>query len=184
MGRWLRDLEPELVFVVVPLIGPYFRYSWKKGSEIMESKVLLAIDHSDNAQKAVDYVGKMLGCNREADITMLYVINEPSPDIMPDDEERRRYVEQMKEKTLEFVESIGAHLSNWGIPKENIHLRILSCSKTTSVAEGILQELRQGEYGTVVVGRRGVSKREEFLFGSVSNKVVREAKNCTVWVVE
>ncbi len=150
----------------------------------MDIRVLLAIDHSDNALKAVDYVGKILGCQPEADITMLYVINEPSPDIMPDNEERERYVEQMKEKTLEFVGSIGNHLSNWGIPKKNIHLKILSCSKVTSVAEAILQELRQGEYETVVVGRRGVSKREEFLFGSVSNKIVREAKDCTVWVVE
>jgi nucleotide-binding universal stress UspA family protein len=35
-----------------------------------------------------------------------------------------------------------------------------------------------------VVGRRGVSKRQEFLFGSVSSKVVRDAKNCAVWVIE
>jgi nucleotide-binding universal stress UspA family protein len=150
----------------------------------MECRVLLAIDHSDNALKAVDYVGRILSCHREADITMIYVINEPSVDIMPDNKARQQYVEEMKEKTLEFVESIASHLSNWGIRKENIHLKILSCAKVTSVAEAVLQELRQGKYETVVVGRRGGSKREEFLFGSVSNKIIREAKGCTVWVVE
>ena len=30
---------------------------------------------------------------------------------------------------------------------------------------------------------RGVSKAEEFLFGSVSNKIIHHAKDCTVWVV-
>jgi nucleotide-binding universal stress UspA family protein len=40
-----------------------------------------------------------------------------------------------------------------------------------------------GGYGTIVVGRRGISKAEQFLFGSVSNKIVQNAKDCTVWVV-
>lgn len=35
----------------------------------------------------------------------------------------------------------------------------------------------------MVIGRRGVSKAEEFLFGSVSNKLVYHAKAHTVWVV-
>jgi nucleotide-binding universal stress UspA family protein len=35
-----------------------------------------------------------------------------------------------------------------------------------------------------VVGRQGLSRSEEFLFGSVSSKIVNHARNCTVWVVE
>jgi nucleotide-binding universal stress UspA family protein len=150
----------------------------------MECKVLIAIDHSENALKAVDYVGKILSCQGGADVTLLHVINEPSADIMPDRADRERRVEQLTQETLVFVEDIGARLSSWNIPRDRIHLRIQSCIKATSVAEAVLQELRRGEYETVVVGRRGVSKREEFLFGSVSNKIVREARDCTVWVVE
>ena len=37
---------------------------------------------------------------------------------------------------------------------------------------------------TVVVGRHHKSKTEEFLFGSTSSKLIHEAKNCAVWVVE
>jgi nucleotide-binding universal stress UspA family protein len=40
------------------------------------------------------------------------------------------------------------------------------------------------EYATLVVGRKGLSRKEEFLFGSISGKIVRTARNCTVWVVE
>ena len=52
-----------------------------------------------------------------------------------------------------------------------------------SIAECILLELDQTECGTIVVGRQGLSRKEEFLFGSVSSKIVGHARNCTVWVV-
>jgi nucleotide-binding universal stress UspA family protein len=53
-----------------------------------------------------------------------------------------------------------------------------------SISDLILHEQQEGGYGTLVVGRRGVSKKEEFLFGSVSSRVVRDAKHCAVWVIE
>jgi len=52
------------------------------------------------------------------------------------------------------------------------------------LAECILAERDQLEYGTLVVGRKGLSPSEEFLFGSTSGKIVRIARNCTVWVVQ
>jgi len=53
-----------------------------------------------------------------------------------------------------------------------------------SMAECILAERDETEYGTLVVGRQGLSRSEEFLFGSISSKIVSHARNCTVWVVE
>ena len=52
-----------------------------------------------------------------------------------------------------------------------------------SIGMDILRIREEGNYDTVVIGRRGVSKAEEFLFGSVSTKVVQSAVDCTVWVV-
>ncbi|MCJ7616010.1 MAG: universal stress protein, partial [Desulfobacterales bacterium] len=45
-------------------------------------------------------------------------------------------------------------------------------------------ERDETKYSTVVVGRQGLSRTEEFLFGSTSSKIVNYARNCTVWVVE
>ena len=57
------------------------------------------------------------------------------------------------------------------------------CSIGTSIALELLRLAEEGGYGTVVVGRRGVSKQEEFLFGSVSTKIIHAAKGLAVWVV-
>ena len=53
-----------------------------------------------------------------------------------------------------------------------------------SLADCILAERDQAGYSTIVVGRQGLSRSEEFLFGSVSSKIVNHARDCTVWVVE
>ena len=49
--------------------------------------------------------------------------------------------------------------------------------------DAILAEIREADYDTVVLGRRGVSKKEEYIFGSVSHKLVREVAEISVWVV-
>jgi nucleotide-binding universal stress UspA family protein len=52
------------------------------------------------------------------------------------------------------------------------------------MAECILMEREKLRCDTIVVGRQGLSRSEEFLFGSISSKIVTHAHHCTVWVVE
>jgi len=146
--------------------------------------ILIAVDLSENSLKAVDYVGSMLSCQPGLEITLLHVIKEPSPDIVPDASERQNQVEKARLETLDLMEKAARRLTSCGIPEKRIHLKIQVCRKPVSVADLILHEQKSGNYGTVVIGRRGVSKREELLFGSVSSRVVREAKQCSVWIVE
>jgi nucleotide-binding universal stress UspA family protein len=60
---------------------------------------------------------------------------------------------------------------------------VAHCSAGESVSQEILRAMQEGGFGTIAIGRRGVSKQEEFLFGSVSNRIIHYAKGCTVWVV-
>ncbi len=39
-------------------------------------------------------------------------------------------------------------------------------------------------YDTVIPGQRGISPAQQFLFGSVSKKIVQNTNDCTVWVVD
>ncbi|MFP5214035.1 MAG: universal stress protein [Acidobacteriota bacterium] len=150
----------------------------------MNGKLLVAIDLSENSLKAVDYVGYMMSCHKEVLVTLLHVIREPSPDTMPDEKDRKRFIEKTRSEVLALMEEAGRRLGGFGIPEKCVVLKVHTCGKPVSVADLILHEQRTCGHGTVVVGRRGVSKREEFLFGSVSNSVMREAKDCAVWVVE
>ena len=51
-------------------------------------------------------------------------------------------------------------------------------------ALAIIEEMQGGQYDLVVLGRRGASPAAESFVGSVTEKVLREARGKTVWVVD
>jgi nucleotide-binding universal stress UspA family protein len=68
-----------------------------------------------------------------------------------------------------------------GVDPARIHQKIARAAGNS--AQAILQEAEEGAYDTILVGRRGLSKVEEFTMGSISRRVIHLAKNRTVWVV-
>ncbi|MBW1828684.1 MAG: universal stress protein, partial [Deltaproteobacteria bacterium] len=68
-----------------------------------------------------------------------------------------------------------------GFEEGNIQSKVENSKK--GVARDIINESKTG-YGTVVLGRRGLSGVQEFFLGSVSNKVINSVKNVSVFVVE
>ena len=50
-------------------------------------------------------------------------------------------------------------------------------------SDAIVKEANEGGYGTIVVGRRGLSRVREFFIGRVSMKVIQLARKHAVWVV-
>lgn len=166
-------------------------------------KILVAVDASDNALRAVEYTGRMIGClacagpdpARTFTITLLYVERLPDRDIFPDENSWKQSCAEHRETMKAFLAKAESHLLGIGLHRETVETNYLvscrspesdgsaCCGQGTSIAHEILRVLKDGDYGTAVVGRRGASKAEEFLFGSVSSKIIHSAKDCTVWVV-
>ncbi len=146
-------------------------------------KILIAVDTSENAERAVSYVGDIIGSNPGFQIQLLYVERPLDRDLFPDEESWEAHCAQQREKVQEFFKRARGILEEKGVEPDVISERYVQ-AEGYSIAHSILRIHEDGGFGTVVVGRRGVSKAEEFLFGSVSNKIVHYAKDCTVWVVE
>lgn len=158
-------------------------------------KILLAVDASENAMRAVEYVGHLAGGGIDFSIRLLCIERLPPRDLFPDEAgweeackatriELRQFLDQARHRLLELgvsEDDVGEqYVTSCASPFESGQQ---SCSRGTSVAQEIMDTADRDDFGTVVVGRRGVSKAEEFLFGSVSNKIIHSARNCTVWVV-
>ncbi|MEJ2165485.1 MAG: universal stress protein [Desulfobacterales bacterium] len=145
--------------------------------------VLIGVDDSDNARRAVSYVGQMLADVQGSRIILLHVIPEPEADFFPDLRDRDRWIGRYRQKMTNLLETYRREMNNRGIPADDIDILIKE-RFCPSMAECILQEREKLRCDTIVVGRQGISRSEEFLFGSVSSKIVTHARNCTVWVVE
>ena len=146
-------------------------------------KILLAIDDSESSARAVDYVGRIAGSTSGFEITVMHVIEEPPEDYFSTDDERQKAMDEARDAAMALLDRAVARLIELGVDASAVTTEY-PVKPCTSLAECILEEHEAQEFGTLVVGRRGISKSEELLFGSVSNKVIRYSKRGAVWVVE
>jgi nucleotide-binding universal stress UspA family protein len=155
----------------------------EKESHRFNKNILIAVDESENSRRAVSYVGQMLGGIEGFTVTLLHVINEPEEDFFASEEEKQQWLKEHQEKIGERLEAYRKQLVEDGFARDSVSTRSM-LKYCPSLAQCILAERDETAYSTIVVGRQGLSRSEEFLFGSVSSKIVNHAKNCTVWVVE
>jgi nucleotide-binding universal stress UspA family protein len=151
--------------------------------EIKTNKnILIAVDESENARRAVSYVGQLLGGISGFQVMVLHVIPDPEEDYFPDQKEKDNWLAITKQRVDTMLSDYQQMLIKAGFSENSVSVKS-TLRYCPSMAECILAERDQTRYDTIVVGRHGVSRREEFLFGSISSKIVNHAKNCTIWVV-
>ncbi len=145
--------------------------------------ILIAVDESENAGRAVSYVGKLLARQKGFKVLVLHVIRQPEEDFFPTPADKDKWLEEYKLKVNAMLKRYREILISDGFEPGDVSVRstLRTCP---SLAECILAERNLTNCSTIVVGRQGISRSEEFLFGSVSSKIVNHARNCTVWVVE
>ncbi len=145
--------------------------------------ILIAVDESENARRAVSYVGQLLGGLKGFKVAILHVVPEPEEDYFSDSAEKEKWLAQYTQKIDAALERYSQILIRDGFDPKDVSV-FSTMRHCPSLASCILSEREKFQYSTIVVGRQGLSRSEEFLFGSVSSKIVNHARNCTVWVVE
>ena len=155
-----------------------------------QKRILIAVDGSSYSLNAVNYVafqcrGLKIG------VALLYVLpvvsdelvwqinvnGEFKKSILEKYHEFNRECERMAQDSLEQAKDV---LVEFGMAPEFISG--VPQMWQSGIARDILKEARKG-YDAVVVGRRGVSRLETLLLGSVSAKVVQGSDETPVWVV-
>ena len=98
----------------------------------------------------------------------------------PDVEFRFVHVTQYQNEATDKWASI---LDNFEMdPSTN--LKILQLNKESTVAETLLKEAKIGEYGTLIIGRRGgLARVHRRIFGSVSERLLKELPECSFAIV-
>jgi nucleotide-binding universal stress UspA family protein len=152
-------------------------------------KVLVALDDSENATRAVEYVSKNFSPDHEVtlfsvmpDTQMLCNIN--SPELTPYFWSQRNVFCSLEDKKKELIQAAADRakdvLLKAGFKKEKISVKVQA--KKKGIARDIVAEAESG-YDTIVMGRRGLSGIKEFVMGSVSQKVLHSVKDVSVVIV-
>ena len=155
----------------------------------MEKKILLAIDDSENARRAVEFVAnfftpvnKITLFNVIPDTAALCAMNSPelTPYFISQQSSFCLLEEKKKELVNEAIKKAKEILLEAGFNENNIAAK--SEIKKSGVARDIVNEAKSG-YSVIVMGRRGLSGIKDFLLGSVSHKVFNAAKDVSILVV-
>jgi nucleotide-binding universal stress UspA family protein len=158
----------------------------------MKAKFLLALDGSDASMRAAQYVANLLENQTDVLVTLFHVLLPIPPSLLEggidtDSELKRQramWVKDEQSAECQLFAPVREIFRKAGFHDRQIQTRCLPSVNEPDVAHAILKESEEGGYDTVVVGRRGRSRIRIFLTGSVTEKIVRHARACAVWVIE
>jgi nucleotide-binding universal stress UspA family protein len=157
-------------------------------------KILIAIDGSEGAQKAVDYAGRQFTGISDLQITLYHVSPGVPPELWDDghiltEEEktaRKKVLDKWLMNQQAKLESIFQpaieSLTQKGIKPKQIETKSVSES-VKNTAECILAEAKTGGYQTLIMGRCGASSAAHALVGSIANKIFHRAAGIAICLV-
>ena len=160
--------------------------TWMLEPVVRKRGVLIAVDSSENALRAVDHAGFMLA-GTDCPVTLFHVrrqlqsfvpkeILQESPDLedlWKDTEEQQisPYIQKAKEKLLKH-----------GLSEDQITVKLWS--SRGNVSADIRKAAKDYDCGTIVLGRCGLTGVKELIMGSVTRKILESFSGIAVWIVK
>ena len=155
----------------------------------MAQKILIALDDSENALRAVTYVAASF--QNHASVTLFSVVSDTaslcdmnSPELTPLFKSQQSSFCQLEDKKRSLINAAcdkGKKIlcdAGW----DPAYITTKAEPKRKGIARDIIQEALQG-YDLIVIGKHGVSGIRDFFLGSISQKVLQLAKEISVLIV-
>jgi nucleotide-binding universal stress UspA family protein len=159
---------------------------WLVKGKSKSKNVLIAIDGSENALRAVDHAGFMLS-GTDAAVTIFHTkrnlrrfVPKEVLDTAPELEDL--WKTKAGQDIAPHITTAKEVLLKAGLEESQISIKIID--GTRSEAADILKETDKGEYGTIVIGRRGASEIKDFSMGNVLKKILVGASDTVIWIVD
>lgn len=155
---------------------------WLIGGKPKAGKFLLALDASEGSMRAVEHLGQILAGTRHQ-IRLLHVVR--TIDLGEGQPMERKLTRRFEEEAMMAIQPVFAEATQRllaaGIDGAQITSKVMSGIRSRAAA--ILSEANEGGYGTITVGRRGLSSVEEYNLGQVTYKLTQLAKDVALWIV-
>lgn len=153
------------------------------GRKKKTGNVLMAMDSSDGAMRALDFLANQLG-GFDYDVRLFHVIRgngdlaRNHPQLRTPDECRKMAYDTIKGV---FNEARKRLIAN-GFSSSQISETIIT--NAFSRAGAIAKIVKEEGFDTIVIGRRGISRPRAFSIGRVTNKVIHMARQFSVWMID
>ena len=95
----------------------------------------------------------------------------------------KKFADDQPAKLLSILAKAKERLVENGYISENIHVELIKEPYET-IADGVIDQARMRDASMVIIGRKKMSKAEEFVMGDISVKVIRALDGAAVLVVK
>jgi nucleotide-binding universal stress UspA family protein len=158
---------------------------WMLKGSIRNKHVLVAVDNSKNALRAVEHAGFMLSgtdvritifhSKRDVRRFVPYAVLNEFPEV------QKFWRHKAGEEIVPFMQKAKDLLLAAGLKEAQITSKVTDVSR--SAAADILEEAQNRAAGTIFLGMRGYSEVKDYAMGSVTRKVLNQAKDLTVSII-
>jgi nucleotide-binding universal stress UspA family protein len=155
----------------------------------MEKKLLVAVDASVYSNNTLHYLERLFANLDDLRFHLITIVTCSTSEVakewfdeielmnMLGKEGQRRYASANR-----YLNSAVERLERNGISPDHVTTQVKI--STASPASEVLSIARKGYYDALVIGRRGVSKLEEIIMGSVSTTVLDKCSDVPIWIVD
>jgi len=157
---------------------------WVVSGESLSMKIMLAVDGSNNSLRDVDHIVDMVGAHPDLRVTLFHVQPCLSHYYTVDFERKNAALQKILERQDKiqmerFYKKADDRFEALGLKKGQIETK--TKLRSYDISTSIIEEARTGNYGTVVVGRRG--ERDAFFTGRIAMRLVQKITDQTLWIV-
>ena len=146
----------------------------------MNNSILIALNDSVSSRGVLDFVAGLPLRPEDWHITLLHLFKKPSAS---EDLMGKKFTEGLPARFMAVLEKAKDKLVEKGFNPDKIEVKFVDENYPT-VADGIIDQFNKGDFNMVVIGRKRMSKAEEFVMGDVSVKLVRALEGAAVLVVK
>jgi nucleotide-binding universal stress UspA family protein len=142
--------------------------------------ILAAISSSISSRWVIDFLCQMPLRPDEVEIKLIHILREPKAG---EDFLGEQFSQNLPERFREVLSQARQTMVDQGFSPDRITTDLITHDYPT-ITDGIIETFRKGSYNMVVVGRKRMSKAEEFVLGDPSVKLVRELGGTAIVVVK
>jgi nucleotide-binding universal stress UspA family protein len=144
------------------------------------TSILVAFSESVSSRVMLEFLATMPLRREDCRVTMLHIFKKPSAS---EELMGKKFTEEQPNRLLAAMQKAKDKLVENGFGPDQIHIDLVTDPYPT-VSDGIIDQCKKRGCQMVMIGRKRMSKAEEFVMGDVGVKLVRALEGVAVLVVK
>ena len=146
----------------------------------MSNSILVAFNDSISTKSVINFLVNFSFSHDNTSITLCHLFRKPSAS---EELMGKTFSTERESRLKNVMESVREKLIKNGFNPANIEIDII-LEPYTILADGVIDQCKKRNVDLIIIGRKKMSKAEEFVMGDLSVKLVRNLDGIAVLVVK